>query len=430
MTFARGLMNNAIISKALPALVIVLGLVVVLIYLNLLLFIILVLSILPLFYFSRQSKNKIQKQVGIYHRSLEKLSKGMLFILQSIDLIRNQTAENFEINKQKSIHNEMRVRSFDLVWFDAIYQAVMNSAVSISGIIIMVIGGIAVGVEIMSIGELLSFYVVVAFLRNYLSSVMYSIPLIIEGNESLNSLYKFLIIDNDSPYQKNKKIDFTGKISTKDLEFKYAREKVLTQVNIEINSGQVTAIMGPNGSGKSTLANLINGFYRPDSGMVYADDYPFDVLDISNLRQSFGVVQQDPILFSGSIWENITYGRPTATQEDVNEVSLLSTVETFIKDFPNAYETRTGAKGIQLSGGQRQTIAIARALLRRPKLLILDEPTNHLDTDTTKQIMKNLMELDYKPAILLITHSKKVARMAHQIYYLNEDGRVNKVTPA
>ena len=187
-------MNNAIVSGALPSIVIMVGLIGILIYINWILFAVLVFTILPLYFLSGRVKNKIKDQVGVYNQSLEKLSKGMLFILQTMGLIQNQTAEKFEINRQKNYNDEMRNRSFLLVWASTLYKGLINGVVGFSGIIILVIGGVAVISQTMTMGELLSFYVVVAFMRSHLSSILYSIPLIIEGNEILISLYGILQI--------------------------------------------------------------------------------------------------------------------------------------------------------------------------------------------------------------------------------------------
>jgi ABC-type multidrug transport system fused ATPase/permease subunit len=184
--------------------------------------------------------------------------------------------------------------------------------------------------------------------------------------------------------------------------------------------------MGPNGSGKSTIVHLIMGFYRPREGRILADDDPYDELDIISLRKQIGIVLQDPVTFSGTIRENITYGNPDAAETEVEEACELAVALDFIKDLPQGFETPVGEGGVLLSGGQRQRIVIARALLRKPKLLILDEPTNHLDKPTMERLLDNLKKLKESPAIFLVTQDINIAREAQVVYYLDEKGQITK----
>jgi len=421
------IMNNSIVTKALPSIVILIGLTGALVYLNWALFAVMIITILPLFIVSRLAKNRIQEQVSIYHRSLEKLSKGMLFILQTMDLILNQTAGQYELERQRNRHDEMRLRSFFLVWADAIYGSVTSGIVALSGIIILVVGGMAVGSKMMTLGELLSFYVVIAFMRSNLNAVMYSIPLIFEGDVSLTSLYNILNTKDSQPYHGQRKISFKGKITFEAVDFRYTDEQILHDVNLVIQPGTMVVLMGPNGVGKSTVAHLISGFYRPQGGYLFADGHPYDDLDIEYLRKYIGVVQQEPVIFSGTIWENITYGLSNASATEVEQACRLTTAYEFIQELPKGFNTRTGEGGVRLSGGQRQSIAIARALLRHPKLLILDEPTNHLDEVVMRQLMHNLKELESAPAILIITHVMEVARHAQLIYVMKSRGQISAI---
>jgi ATP-binding cassette subfamily B protein len=413
------LMNNTLVSRALPSLLIVLGLIIVMIYLNWILFIILVFTFAPMFYLSRLSKKSIQDEVNIYHRTLEDLSKGNLFILQTMDLIRIQAAEELEIQQQRGRHEEMRLRSYVLVWITAIYTSMMDGIISFSGIIILVVGGITVSMGLMTIGELISFYIVVSFLRNHLRNVMMVYPVVIEGDESLSTLYGILNIEETHPYHGTRQIPFEGGITLESVSFKYTDKQILHDVNLSIKAGNLVVIMGPNGAGKSTIAHLILGFYRPQDGKIWADNYFYDDLDITNLRKHFGVIQQDPVLFSGTVWENITYGQSKPDIDQVDWACQMATALEFVRKLPEGYNTLVGEKGVRLSGGQRQRIAIARALARNPKLLLLDEPTNNLDEESIEQVISNLRSLKYSPSILIISHDINIARSSDHIYLLD-----------
>lgn len=255
-------------------------------------------------------------------------------------------------------------------------------------------------------------------MRNMVSSV----PSILEGNESLSTLYHLAHVDDATPYAGNQTMTFQGKIALREVDFSYENEKILRSVKLTIEPGAKVSIIGPNGVGKSTIVNLVLGFYRPQKGLLFADDHPYPDIDITHLRQGMGVVMQNPIIFPGTIRENIVYGCPEASLESIIRASELATAHEFIDALPEKYDTLMGEQGTLLSGGQCQRIAIARALLREPKLLILDEPTNHLDEASVNQLMQNLKSMEGNPSMLIITQNMNIARQTDCIYVLRRDG--------
>jgi ABC-type bacteriocin/lantibiotic exporter with double-glycine peptidase domain len=198
----------------------------------------------------------------------------------------------------------------------------------------------------------------------------------------------------------------------------------LQDLTLSVDAGTTVAIVGPNGSGKSTIAYLILGFYRPQAGEVYADNHPFRELDIKALRRDIGIVTQTQMMFSGTILENITYGHPDCSFSQVARAARIATAHDFIQKLPHGYETSVGERGVRLSGGERQRIAIARALIAEPRLLILDEPTVHLDRDAIGQLMRNLASLVNSPTTILISHDISVVQEADRAYVL-KDGRIS-----
>jgi ATP-binding cassette subfamily B protein len=182
-------------------------------------------------------------------------------------------------------------------------------------------------------------------------------------------------------------------------------------------------VFGPNGAGKTTMVSLILGLYRPQSGRLLADGVPYDELDMRALRASVGVVLQDPIIFSGTIAENIAYGRPAATPDDIRGAAQRATADAFIGKLPDGYDTEVGYDGCLLSGGQRQRISIARALMARPALLMFDEPTSHLDDVSIRTLLENLRRFPGAPTVLTISHDPEAASSAEVIYNLR-DGRI------
>lgn len=307
-----------------------------------------------------------------------------------------------------------------MAWLRAAYSLVQNTIVASSGVVILIVGGGAVATGFMTLGELLSFYTAVALLRAHLNTISSCIPQVIEGNESLTTLYNLLEMKDSRPYSGTKRIVFSGRITLESVCFQYKDQPVLHDINLTIHPSTTVAIVGPNGSGKTTIANLILGFYRPQKGQLCADDHPFSELDIVHLRRHIGVVTQDPIIFPGTILENITYGSTDASFQQVIRASELATAHEFIQELPQGYDTFVGESGVLLSGGQRQRIALARAFLRQPRLLILDEPTNHLDEVAVRQLMNNLKRLDNVPAALIIGHDMDITREAECVYVLQE----------
>jgi len=207
------------------------------------------------------------------------------------------------------------------------------------------------------------------------------------------------------------------------VSFGYDQQPILHQVTLELPAGGRAAIVGPNGAGKSTLVSLMLGLYRPQSGRLLADGVPFDELDLGVLRQSVGVLLQEPLLFPTTIRENISYGRPDASLEEVREAACWATADEFIELMPEGYDSHVGDDGALLSGGQRQRIALARALLSRPAMLILDEPTTHLDDRSVARLLENLRDFPGCPSIVTVTHDPEVAAISDLVYRIR-DGRI------
>jgi ABC-type multidrug transport system fused ATPase/permease subunit len=425
-TFRIDVMSNALVAQFLPSIVIVAGLIGVLLFLNWMLFLVMII-IVPLLYLVRQLLKKSQaSRVRAYHRSFEKFSQGIIHLLQKMDLTRSQAAEGFEIRRQQQNFEQERKTSQSMAWLNAAHGLIQSGISSISGILILVIGGIAVSKGTMSLGAFLSFFVAVTFLNTYLQIIFSTIPQIIEGNESLNTLYDMICLEYKLPYNGLNEISFSGGICLESVSFGYKNEHLLKEINLSIRPSSIVILIGPNGTGKSTIVHLIMGFYRPQDGIVLADDHPYNNLDIISLRKHIGVVLQDPVIFSGTIRDNIAYGNPEASETDVEKACELAVALDFIKGLPQGFNTPVGEGGVLLSGGQRQRIVIARALLRKPKLLIFDEPTNHLDEPTVSRLLGNLKKLEESPAILIVTQDVNISNEAHVIYFLDEKGHITR----
>jgi ATP-binding cassette, subfamily B, bacterial HlyB/CyaB len=201
--------------------------------------------------------------------------------------------------------------------------------------------------------------------------------------------------------------DGPGHIDIAGLGFRYSEQHPMlyTDLNLSVRPGQTLAIMGASGSGKSTLAKLMLGFYQPTQGGIQIDGIDIRNLSANELRAYFGVVPQETILFSGSILANLQAGNPGATLEQVAQAANMAGIHDTIEQLPQGYQTEIGERGVGLSGGQKQRLAIARALLKRPKILIFDEATSALDAETAESFAKTINQLKGKVTMLFITHA-------------------------
>lgn len=219
-------------------------------------------------------------------------------------------------------------------------------------------------------------------------------------------------------------IEPKGEIAFHDVSFEYPDDhnKVFTNLNLQIHAGEKLAIVGPSGGGKTTLCNLIPRFYDVSSGKITLDGKEIKKLTLKSLRQSIGVVQQDVYLFSGTVYENIAYGKPGATYEEVMEAAKRAGADEFIQNLKDKYDTYVGERGVKLSGGQKQRISIARVFLKNPPILILDEATSALDNESEYAVAKSLNELAKGRTTLTIAHRLSSIRNSDRILVLTDEG--------
>lgn len=212
--------------------------------------------------------------------------------------------------------------------------------------------------------------------------------------------------------------DVTGHIAFKNINFQYAGHLALNGINIDIPAGKTIGLVGESGSGKSTLMKLLMRFYEPTSGEVSVDGHQLSSLAVPSLRRSIGFVSQDVFLFHGNIAENVAYGRPDATFEEIIEACKKAEAHNFIEALEDGYDTIVGERGHRLSGGQRQRIAFARAILRDPPILVLDEATSAVDNETERAIQKSLHTISKNRTTIIIAHRLSTVRHADCIYVM------------
>ncbi|NLW20900.1 MAG: ABC transporter ATP-binding protein [Clostridiales bacterium] len=218
--------------------------------------------------------------------------------------------------------------------------------------------------------------------------------------------------------------DVRGEITLENVTFRYNEDsaKVLDQVNLHVPSGQNVALVGPSGSGKTTLCNLIPRFYDATQGRVLVDGQDVRGLTLKSLRGKIGTVQQDVYLFSGTVFENIVYGRPGASMQEVEQAAKRAGAHAFIMELPDGYHTHVGERGVKLSGGQKQRLSIARVFLKDPPILLLDEATSALDNESEMLVQQSLEELARGRTTLTIAHRLTTIKNADVIWVLTDKG--------
>jgi ABC-type multidrug transport system fused ATPase/permease subunit len=284
----------------------------------------------------------------------------------------------------------------------------------------------------LSVGDLTAFVVLTAFIGGSLAGFadQYSqLQKTIGATQRVRELLKETTEDVlMTETQLQKEFRLNGNVSLQSIQFSYPSRKdveVIKDVSLEVKSGEQIAIVGPSGAGKSTLVSLLLRFYEPDSGKVLFDGREATTMPLSQLRRQMALVPQDILLFGGTIFENISYGKPGATIDEIKAAALKANAHEFIMKFPEGYETEVGERGTKLSGGQRQRIAIARAILKDPVILLLDEATSSLDSESESLVQEALQNLMKNRTSFVIAHRLSTIRKADKIIVL-EDGRVKE----
>ena len=312
-----------------------------------------------------------------------------------------------------------------VLWILASFYGGVFLMRDVSRLVIIVAGGLFVISGSMSLGTLVAFLFYVGIYLEPIERLSRTVEMVQRMGAGLR---RFFEIMDEKPDIREvpgavKLSVVEGRIDFENVTFSYdTRRHVLRNLNLSIEPGSVVALVGPSGAGKTTFCNLIPRFYEPEKGRVLVDRSDVRHVSLQSLRAAVGMVQQDVFLFTGTIRDNISYGKPGAREEELEQAARRAGAHEFILELPSGYDTHIGEKGIKLSGGQKQRISIARAFLKNPRILILDEATSSLDTHTEMIIQEALGKLIEGRTTLIIAHRLSTIRNADEIIVLTEAG--------
>jgi HlyB family type I secretion system ABC transporter len=342
-----------------------------------------------------------------------------------------ETVKAFGAERMRAEEGETRLvalvqSGFSLQKLGISMNALGTFITALAGLVILWCGGHRVMSGALTIGQLMFFNSLLGYLLSPLERLASVNVKLQEALMAVDRLYQILDLELEPLGDQQKAISqrLCHAIELQDVSFHYGcRANVLEQMTLRIPAGKTVAIVGESGSGKSTLLKLLMGFYEPTHGRVLIDGVDMRDYALASWRGQIGLVSQEPFIFNGTVRENICLARPEASLNEVAESARAAGLEEFISSLPERYETLIGERGANLSGGQRQRLAIARALLRKPELLIFDEATSHLDTATERAIQESLKAVLAGRTVVLVAHRLSTIKNADLIYVLRQ-GRI------
>ena len=371
---------------------------------------------------------KLKRSSTVIQERVAEITSLLQESISAIRVVKSFVRESYEIKR----FEEQNWRNFQAAMKNVKLSSLLTPTVeflaAIAVTFIVWFGGYEVVNEVITAGELVAFLTYAVNLATPVKRLSRVYAAIQKAMAAAERVFDIMDLDEkitDVPGAKPLP-PIKGKVEFKDITFSYKEgQPALQHISLKAEPGQMIALVGPSGSGKSTIANLIPRFYDVDSGVITIDDHDIRQVTADSLREQIGLVPQETMLFSTSVMENIRYGRLEATDEEVIEAAKAANAEEFIKELPEGYDTKLGERGLNLSGGQRQRLAIARAILKNPRVLILDEATSALDTESEKIVQDALDNLMVGRTSFVIAHRLSTIFNADQIFVV-ENGHLRE----
>ncbi|WP_178985620.1 ABC transporter ATP-binding protein [Winogradskyella helgolandensis] len=368
----------------------------------------------------------INKRSTIVQQSLSTLSTYSQETFSGISVIKSYGIEprtNVEFEKLSA---ENRQKQINLTKVQALFFPMMVLLIGVSNLIVIYVGGMQyMNGEIEQIGTIAEFIIYVNMLTWPVATIGWVTSLIQQAEASQERINEFLNTEPDIKNTATERSTIKGDIEFKNVSFVYPDTNIeaLKDVSFKLKSGETLVILGKTGSGKSTILDLIGRLYDIDKGSILIDNTVISELNLFSLRESIGYVPQDAFLFSDSIKNNIKFGKEDATDDEVIEAAQNAKVHKNIIGFSKGYDTILGERGLTLSGGQKQRVSIARAIIKKPEILLFDDCLSAVDTETEEKILKNLVKLTKDKTTIIVSHRVSSAKNADHIIVL-DDGKV------
>ena len=346
--------------------------------------------------------------------------------LSGIRVVKSFANEDIEQEKFKEGNDRFLESKKNSYRYMGQYHSGLGAFVTLITVVVIVVGALLMSEGDIATTDLLTFLL---YISNFTEPVKTLINFAEQFQNGMTGYERFLDVMSIVPDIQDKENaveigNVQGRVSFENVSFRYEEdlENVLSGVNLQVEKGEYIALVGSSGAGKTTLCSLIPRFYEATEGTIRIDDIDIKDISLKSLRQNIGVVQQDVYLFVGSVKDNIRYGKPNATDEEIIEAAKNANAHDFIMELPDGYDTYIGQRGVKLSGGQKQRLSIARVFLKNPPILIFDEATSALDNESEKVVQESLEKLAKNRTTFVIAHRLSTIRNAERIIVLTENG--------
>ena len=373
-------------------------------------------------YFNRKMKRAFKKN----RKRVAEINTRIEDSLSGVRVVKSFANEEIEIEKfQEGNHNYILSKK-DSYRYMAGYHSSIGAMTTMVTVVVIVVGGRLMTTGTIEATDLITFLL---YINNFIEPVRKLINFAEQFQNGYSGFERFMEIMSIEPDIQDAKDavaveELKGNINFENVSFRYesTHEEVLRNVDLNVDAGDYVALVGASGVGKTTLCSLIPRFYEVSEGAIKIDGMDIRKMKQANLRSQIGIVQQDVYLFAGTVMENIRYGKPDATDEEVILAAKRANAHDFIMSFPNGYNTDIGQRGVKLSGGQKQRLSIARVFLKNPPILIFDEATSALDNESEQVVQQSMEELAKNRTTFVIAHRLSTIRNAKRILVLTENG--------
>ncbi len=354
------------------------------------------------------------------------INAGIEDNLSGIRVVKSFAAEDIEQEKFRAGNDRFLDSKKNSYRYMGQYHSGLGAFVTMITVVVIVAGAVLMNDGAIEATDLLTFLL---YISNFTEPVKTLINFAEQFQNGMTGYERFLDVMSIEPDIQDREgavdiEDVQGRVTFENVSFRYEEdlENVLSNVNLQVEKGEYIALVGSSGAGKTTLCSLIPRFYEVSEGAIKVDDIDIRDITLKSLRQNIGVVQQDVYLFVGSVKDNIRYGKPDATDEEIIEAAKNANAHDFIMELPDGYDTYIGQRGVKLSGGQKQRLSIARVFLKNPPILVFDEATSALDNESEKVVQESLEKLAKNRTTFVIAHRLSTIRNAERIIVLTEDG--------